>query len=204
MSHTNRIMIAAAISACALHASADAACVLSWGDYELLPDGNGSAELYWDCQESMLAFQFDVAGLELTGIRGGWCGEGGWQLHHGDSTAIGFTLGQPPMPPTSGPTHFVTLDFIVTADTLAFADDVIFVAPPDTVIDVDWSDTVDLDTCPADVYPKGVGDGTVGVDEVLALLGDWGAHSSPFDVNGDGTVGVDDLLAVLESWGPCA
>jgi hypothetical protein len=180
-----------------------AACTLSWGGYDILPDGSGSADLHWDCTDSMLAFQFDVAGLELVAIRDGWCGQAGWQLHAGSTTAIGFTLGQPPMPPTTEPVHFVTIDFIVTADTLAFADDVIFVSPPDEIITVDWSDTVDLDACDADVYPEGAGDGTVGVDEVLALLGDWGTAGSPFDIDGDDLIGVDDLLAVLEAWGPC-
>jgi hypothetical protein len=151
----------------------------------------------------MIAFQFDVSGLELIGLRDGWCGEGGWQLYNSETTAIGFTMGQSPMPPTTEPVHFVTVDFVVTGETLAFADEVIFVAPPDVVIDVDWSDVVVLNACDADVYPEGAGDGVVGVDEVLALLGDWGASGSPFDVNGDGMIGVDDLLAVLEAWGPC-
>ena len=183
--------------------SANAACSLLWGDYELLPDGTGSAELLWSCDQSMLAFQFDVTGLELIEMRDGLCGENGWQLYNGATTAIGFTLGQPPLPPTTDPVHFVTIDFFVTGDTLAFAEEVIFVAPPDLVIDVDWSDTIELNDCEADVYPKGSGDGAVGVDEILALLGDWSAVDSPYDINGDGVIGVDDLLSVLEAWGPC-
>ncbi len=183
--------------------AAHAACSLTWGEYEVTPDGNGSADLMWSCNESMLAFQFDVSGLELIGLRDGWCGEGGWSLYNSETTAIGFTMGQAPMPPTTEPVHFVTVDFVVTGETLAFADDVIFVAPPDVVIDVDWSDVVVLNDCDADIYPEGAGDGVVGVDEVLALLGDWGASGSPFDVNGDGMIGVDDLLVVLEAWGPC-
>jgi len=189
---------------CAVTSTGLAACSLTWGDYEFTPDGNGSADLMWSCDESMIAFQFDVAGLELISVRDGWCGESGWQLYNGEATAIGFTMGQSPLPPTTDPVHFVTIDFVVTGETLAFAEDVIFVTPPDEVIDVDWSDIVDVSGCEADVYPEGSGDGVVGVDEVLALLGDWGGSGSPFDVNGDGTIGVDDLLAVLEAWGPCS
>jgi hypothetical protein len=151
----------------------------------------------------MLAFQFNVSGLELIALYGGLCGENGWPLYNSETTAIGFTMGQAPLPPTTDPVHFVTIDFVVTGDTLAFAEEVIFVAPPDLVIDVDWTDTIEPNGCEADVYPKGSGDGTVGVDEVLALLGDWSAVDSPYDINGDGVIGVDDLLSVLEAWGPC-
>jgi hypothetical protein len=46
------------------------------------------------------------------------------------------------------------------------------------------------------------GDGTVGVDDLLILLGAWGPCSGcPADINGDGTVGVDDLLIMLANFG---
>ena len=180
-----------------------AACTLTWGDYEIFADGSGSAELLWTCDQSMLAFQFDVAGFELTNLRDGWCGEDGWQLYSGPTTAIGFTLGQPPLPPAPEPAHFVTIDFVVIDDRLEFAESVLFVAPPDEVIEVDWTDFIDLAECTADIYPKGTGDGIVGVDEILSLLGDWSSTDSPYDVDGDGAIGVDDLLMVLSAWGPC-
>ncbi len=48
-------------------------------------------------------------------------------------------------------------------------------------------------------------DGSVGVTDLLLLLGDWGAcGSSPScaaDLDGDGTVGVADLLLLLADWG---
>ena len=43
------------------------------------------------------------------------------------------------------------------------------------------------------------GDGVVGVDDLLIVIGAWGA-SGPGDLNGDGAVGVEDLLAILEAW----
>jgi hypothetical protein len=46
------------------------------------------------------------------------------------------------------------------------------------------------------------GDGDVDVDDLLALLGAWGACAGcPADIDGDGDVDVDDLLALLGSWG---
>jgi hypothetical protein len=54
--------------------------------------------------------------------------------------------------------------------------------------------------CPADVD----GDGGVGVTDLLALLGAWGACGGcPADVNADGFVDVLDLLEMLSAWGAC-
>ncbi len=48
------------------------------------------------------------------------------------------------------------------------------------------------------------GDGVIGVDDMLATIGAWGACSGcPEDANGDGLVGVDDVLIILSGWGPC-
>ena len=49
---------------------------------------------------------------------------------------------------------------------------------------------------PADVNE----DGVVGVDDLLAVIGQWGSPGGPADVNGDGMVGVDDLLLVVSAW----
>ncbi|MDG2477214.1 MAG: hypothetical protein P8M32_04870 [Phycisphaerales bacterium] len=48
------------------------------------------------------------------------------------------------------------------------------------------------------------GSGDVGVDDALAVLGDWDQSGDlPADVTGDGIVDVNDLLAVISAWGPC-
>ncbi len=48
------------------------------------------------------------------------------------------------------------------------------------------------------------GDGEIGVDDMLATIGAWGAcEGCPEDANGDGLVGVDDVLIILSGWGPC-
>ena len=55
--------------------------------------------------------------------------------------------------------------------------------------------------CPWDC---GDGDGTVGINDFLALLGEWGSIGSPCDL-GLGTVGVgiEEFLDLLANWGPC-
>lgn len=52
--------------------------------------------------------------------------------------------------------------------------------------------------CPSDI----TGDGTVNVDDVLQLIGDWGGSGNS-DIDGDGVVGVNDMLELLAAWGPC-
>ena len=61
--------------------------------------------------------------------------------------------------------------------------------------------------CPADLD----GDGTVGVKDLLILLGDWGpclncgncGVECAADLDCDCDVGVSDLLILLGDWGPC-
>ncbi len=59
------------------------------------------------------------------------------------------------------------------------------------------------DSCPPDI----TGDGTVGVEDLLFLLGAWGPcppkGDCPADFDGSGDVGVKDLLFLLGAWGPC-
>ena len=49
------------------------------------------------------------------------------------------------------------------------------------------------------------GDGTVGVTDLLILLGNWGPcppkGACPADLNGNGSIGVKDLLILLGNWG---
>ncbi len=48
-------------------------------------------------------------------------------------------------------------------------------------------------------------DGSVGVPDLLALLGQWGPCNlpCPADLNFDGSIGVPDLLILLGEWGTC-
>ena len=49
---------------------------------------------------------------------------------------------------------------------------------------------------PADID----GDGVVGVNDILLVIGAWGQQGGVEDIDGDGLVGVSDLLMVLDSW----
>ncbi len=46
-------------------------------------------------------------------------------------------------------------------------------------------------------------DGQTDVQDLLIIIGDWGAFKSPADVNQDGNVDVADVLLVISNWGPC-
>ena len=46
------------------------------------------------------------------------------------------------------------------------------------------------------------GDGAVGVEDVLAVIDQWGGNG-PADINGDGVVNVEDILLLVGNWGPC-
>lgn len=52
--------------------------------------------------------------------------------------------------------------------------------------------------CPADI----VGDGVIGIEDVLAVVGGWG-EKGPTDLNNDNITDVVDLLFVIDTWGDC-
>ena len=48
------------------------------------------------------------------------------------------------------------------------------------------------------------GDGSVGTNDLLAVIAAWGAcKGCPADINGDGWVDTDDILAIIAAWGSC-
>jgi hypothetical protein len=52
-----------------------------------------------------------------------------------------------------------------------------------------------------DCSPSG-GDGTVGINDLLLLLAQWGGPGAcDMAGGGDGVVGINDLLALLSGWG---
>lgn len=62
------------------------------------------------------------------------------------------------------------------------------------------SDGIPDECCTGDLD----GDGTVGTNDLLILLANWGSNPlHPADINGDGTVGTADLLMLLSNWGLC-
>jgi len=63
--------------------------------------------------------------------------------------------------------------------------------------------------CPGDIAPAG-GDNTVNVQDLLAVIGAWGACGNPNNcppdlapAGGDDQVNVQDLLFVIGAWGAC-
>ena len=66
-----------------------------------------------------------------------------------------------------------------------------------------------VETCPADLAPL-AGDGIVNVQDLLVVIGAWGACANPNDCladisppGGNDVVDVQDLLAVIGAWGMC-
>jgi hypothetical protein len=47
------------------------------------------------------------------------------------------------------------------------------------------------------------GDGSVGIDDILALISDWGTSASSSDLDQSGTVDVGDLLILIDMFGDC-
>jgi hypothetical protein len=77
-----------------------------------------------------------------------------------------------------------------------------------TEVDLDafeavYAESDDECPCPADLD----GNGDVGFNDLVILLGGWGLCPGlgpcPGDIDGDGSVGYSDLTILLASWGPC-
>jgi hypothetical protein len=63
-------------------------------------------------------------------------------------------------------------------------------------------------SCAADIAPTTLGNGVVNVEDLLTLIGSWGACAPtgsccPGDVVPDGQVNVQDLLGLIGAWGAC-
>lgn len=68
------------------------------------------------------------------------------------------------------------------------------------VVDMGAYEFQAVNDCPADVNC----DRTVDIDDLFAILGNWGScDDCPEDVNDDGVVDVDDVFEILSQWGPC-
>ena len=61
-----------------------------------------------------------------------------------------------------------------------------------------YTNVIEFEPCPWDCAD---GDGVVGINDLLALLADWGGSQCDFD--GDGGTDIDDFLELLANWGPC-
>ena len=72
---------------------------------------------------------------------------------------------------------------------------------PDHILGT-WNDLGGNDLCPVCSHDV-TADGSVGVDDVLAVVSAWGGCVCVEDINGDSVVNVDDLLLVIGDFGPC-
>ena len=61
-----------------------------------------------------------------------------------------------------------------------------------------YTNVIEFESC---LWDCGDGDGVVGINDLLALLANWGGSQCDFD--GDGIVGIIDFLRLLAAWGPC-
>ncbi|HWB19509.1 MAG TPA: GC-type dockerin domain-anchored protein, partial [Phycisphaerales bacterium] len=72
-----------------------------------------------------------------------------------------------------------------------------------TCADDDGVDGPDVcEPCPADIAPIG-GDGTVNIDDLTAIILNWGGNDPNADITKNGVVNIDDLTAIILAWGPC-
>ena len=82
---------------------------------------------------------------------------------------------------------------------------------PGAVAAVAGVDNVRFTTSGAQVPGDATGDGLVNVNDLLAVVNQWGACAAPpascaadlAPVGGNGLVNVNDLLAVINAWGSC-
>ena len=64
---------------------------------------------------------------------------------------------------------------------------------------LDGGKVFDEELCEDDINA----DGTVNVNDLLAVITSWGACVCMEDINGDALVNVEDLLLVIQDWGTC-
>jgi hypothetical protein len=66
-------------------------------------------------------------------------------------------------------------------------------------------------TCPPDIAPVPGGDGLINVQDLLAVINQWGTCPAPpapcpadfVPPGGNGSVGVQELLGIIANWGTC-
>ena len=70
--------------------------------------------------------------------------------------------------------------------------------------------TTNANLCPADIVSTGASANRVDVNDLLAVITQWGPCPAPpaacpanIATTGSSSVDVNDLLAVITTWGPC-
>ena len=180
---------------------------VTWGDVQWDPiSEEGRIDVMWQSDRTLAGFQFDMsADSTLISVDPLECDEG-WSLYAMNGLVLGFALQtNAHIDPSDVPVGLVTVHFEASYGTPLEFIDPIFATPDAQEIDINANDIyyVGLSACPGDVYPPGEGNAVVDVNDVLAILGDWGVVGSEYDVNGDTVVDVSDVLECLNYWGVC-
>jgi hypothetical protein len=151
----------------------------------------------WDVrlEFQFFSFQSDFNNWQVVGYIGldppeveqdftvlGFAGIGGWSPYYHAKTLV-----------VDAPcTAYVALGYNITWETIR----------------THWFDSVEIRGIPPQPTPGDLnGDGVVGIEDFLLLLGCWGPCPDPClpactgDINGDCTVGIEDLLTLLANWG---
>lgn len=128
--------------------------------------------------------------------------------------AVNNYTGQPqPLPGSTVTTpnawvvqSFVVSDYVTPTSTVRVRFTINDVAPAGIVEGGIDDFHVDQFSCDggAPCAPDITGNGSVDVDDLLAVINTWGAcPGCPSDITGNGVVDVDDLLGVINGWGSC-
>lgn len=173
---------------------------LSFGEAVHDPSG-WNVDVLWVSENPTLAgFQFEISIQELLDASGGWCDDNSWTIEHTEDMVLGFAWSFETMVPPGTEVTLCTLTLGENASgsTLGFMN-VVCSDESAVAIDVDATDTILLDTCPGDLDDNG----SVGVDDLLAVIAAWNSSDSSGDADGSGYVDVGDLLVVISGWGAC-
>lgn len=205
--HTLAMLVSVAIMSPAGW-SGDVAGTVSWGESTWDPStGTGTVDVLWRSEATLAGFQFNVPpnACQVLDLEGLAC-DAAWSLHTNGHLVLGYAIAPHGfIEPSAEDVALIRL--VIQADQgaeISF-ESPIFADPSanEIIIDATAVHVVGDVACPADIHPPGEGDGVVNVNEVLAVLADWGNTSGHSDVTGDGVVDVNDILAVLEAWGAC-
>lgn len=142
--------------------------------------------------------------IDYSDVQGGFPGEGNIDL---DPRFVDAAAGDYRLLPDSPCIDFGNNGAVPTEVTTDLAGKPRFVDDPEApdggkgsgpLVDMGAYEYQSLSSCPADLDTNG----SVGVTDLILLIGAWGTAGG--DLDGNGTTNVADLLLLLGAWGACA
>ncbi len=100
-------------------------------------------------------------------------------------------------------TQFDVGEYVVPTDSIRVGFSVADAGDPSIVEAGIDNVEVSVVICGSPCEGDATGNGVVDVEDLLAVLSDWGQAEGIGDINGDGFVDVADLLLVIANWGDC-